>query len=234
MTVDMGTRVASNLRYAARNAVGTWDRALDLLRVDRTMQERLVTPGTDVCIEGFPRSGNTFLVRVFRHWNPDVVVGHHVHVPAQIARAVRLSVPCLVPLRLPHDAITSLLIATRGLSVGLAIASYTHFHRRIGRFRAHLTVAPFEEVVSEPGQVIARFAERSGRSFTSGSLTDDEEGRILADMRWWNRVDDRQPELLVPAPSARKDARKREVSPLVGRHPWMPSAVAAYRDLLGD
>ena len=49
----------------------------------------LVDGGTQMVIEGFPRSGNTFAVFAFRHaQRRDIRVAHHLHAPAQVIRAV--------------------------------------------------------------------------------------------------------------------------------------------------
>ena len=51
----------------------------------------LTNLNTQLVIEGFPRSANTFAVITFWHLQPKkVIVAHHQHVPAQIIRAVNL------------------------------------------------------------------------------------------------------------------------------------------------
>jgi pimeloyl-ACP methyl ester carboxylesterase len=56
-----------------------------------------ISPETDVVIEGFPRTGNTFAVTAFVMAQPGFVsVAHHVHVPAQVISAERLGVPALL------------------------------------------------------------------------------------------------------------------------------------------
>ena len=80
--------------FAARALIGTQPRLLPLLRfAPATPSEQLVLTETDVCIEGFPRSGNTFAARYFRQFTQGARVAHHIHLPAQLLLAVEYRVP---------------------------------------------------------------------------------------------------------------------------------------------
>src|SRR2546422_7828125 len=49
---------------------------------------------TEMMIEGYPRSGNTFAVAAFRlAQQRPVIVAHHLHSPAQVLEAVRRRIP---------------------------------------------------------------------------------------------------------------------------------------------
>jgi hypothetical protein len=73
-----------------------------LLRTRRSV-ERLVTPDTQLVIEGFPRSGNSFARRAFvmaqNESSHKTRIAHHIHVPAQVVRAARWRIPTLVLIR---------------------------------------------------------------------------------------------------------------------------------------
>src|SRR4051794_35640317 len=60
---------------------------------------------TDIVIEGFPRSGNTFAVVAFRLAQSRAMqVAHHLHIPAQLLWADRVGMPSMVLVRNPVDA----------------------------------------------------------------------------------------------------------------------------------
>ncbi len=73
----------------------------------------LVNRDTELVIEGFPRSGNSFAViaMMLAQKNP-LRIAHHFHVPAQIIYACRHKIPVLVILRKASDAIISQKIRT--------------------------------------------------------------------------------------------------------------------------
>src|SRR5437773_3659904 len=69
-----------------------------------------IGPDTEIVIEGFPRSATSFAVAAFRlAQDREVVVGHHVHSPAQVIEAVRRGVPAIVLVREPEEAALSFL-----------------------------------------------------------------------------------------------------------------------------
>src|SRR5215211_5813810 len=82
-----------------------------LYRLMRQDVSRIVTPDTQLVIEGFPRSGNSFARSAFvmaQSESPGKIrIAHHMHVPAQVVRAARWQIPTLVVIRRPRDAVLS-------------------------------------------------------------------------------------------------------------------------------
>jgi hypothetical protein len=153
--------------------------------ISRIRDDRRVGPGTDVCIDGYPRSGNTWTVRAFRSWNPEASVAHHMHVPGQIRAAVRLGVPTAVVVRAPRDVVVSLIVWTEGrLPPRAALWSYSWFHRQLLGLTDGIVVCRFADVVDDPGRAVSALNARFGTRFHRGS-TDEEfrEGLTLARAR---------------------------------------------------
>jgi hypothetical protein len=85
----------------------------------------LVTKDTDLCIEGFPRSANSFTAGMIAHSEDNTFkIAGHTHAPAQIIRACRLQVPTLVLIRNPFNTIISL----RGLQLEVNMVENNHNH----------------------------------------------------------------------------------------------------------
>ena len=73
-----------------------------LYRLARKDQARVVTPDTQLVMEGFPRSANSFARVAFnRAQSERVRIAHGLHVPAQVIRAARWRIPTLVLIRKP-------------------------------------------------------------------------------------------------------------------------------------
>ena len=71
--------------------------------------QRLIFSETDVVIEGFPRSANSFALAAFRSVNQGGLrIATHVHSPAQVLYAVENDIPAMVLIREPDEAILSL------------------------------------------------------------------------------------------------------------------------------
>ncbi|MCS3753184.1 hypothetical protein GGP79_001129 [Salinibacter ruber] len=73
-----------------------------------SIRNKRVTNATDIVIDGFPRSANSFAVGAFEYsQNKTVDIAHHLHVPAQIIRGCELNVPTVLLIRNPVDTIIS-------------------------------------------------------------------------------------------------------------------------------
>lgn len=67
-------------------------------------RELIVGRGTDIVIEGFPRTGNTFAVVAFKNvQDRNYQIAHHLHIISQVKKAVSNNVPVIVLVRNPVD-----------------------------------------------------------------------------------------------------------------------------------
>ena len=211
------------------------ERLLAAIGLTGSVRERLAGPGSDVCIEGFPRSANSYTVVAFRRWNRDARVAHHMHAAFQVRRAVRLGVPCCVLVRSPLDAVASTLVMDRErVSDDACYLSYIRFHRRVAPVREQLVVCRFEQVVKDPSIVVDRLNGRFGTSFATEPVTREAEDAMLASIRRRRPERSGLPEFLAAVPSEAKEARKEELRARLAGNPLLPEAQAAYDEMAGD
>lgn len=140
-----------------------------LLRTREDLAARGVTLDTQLVIEGFPRSGNSFARRAFimAQNDPQIKnhIAHHLHVPAQVVRAARWQIPTLVLIRRPRDAVLSLVIRDP-ISVDQALRYYLSFYETVEKYRDAYVLGLFEEVTEDFGQVIRRINDKFGTTFS--------------------------------------------------------------------
>jgi hypothetical protein len=204
-----------------------------LQAIGRVRSEWAVGPGSDVCIDGFPRSGNSFAVRAFRIWNPDASVAHHAHVPMQPIRAVELGVPCAVVVRPPEDAVTSMVIFSEGrVGPGVGLWCYAHFYRRLLPVRERIGVLRFERLVTDPTSAVEELNRVSGAGFGQGSGGEQEREAVLASLREDERRRGDAP-TRSSAPDPAKQRLKAELRERVATHPRLAAARAAHDAILG-
>lgn len=137
-----------------------------LLRKD--LAYLLVSKTSDIVIEGYPRSGNSFAETAFLFSQGDtqVQIASHLHLPAHVARAVRLKKPCLVLIRNPIEAIASFLAYHGGnYPVPQAIKEYIDFYKLVYQKKDQVLVAPFDLVRTNFGEVMVQLNERFNCSF---------------------------------------------------------------------
>jgi hypothetical protein len=174
-------RFAAQLRYRAKQFIGRHPWLYRAVFQNRSgYEDLLVNDDTDICIEGFPRSANSFAVAAFRHaQDKPVGIAHHNHVPAPVLTAVQNGLPTVVLIRDPVEAV----ISNRGLQLQIGavedkpmpmhvtfemhLQGWLSFYRTVERVKDRVVIALFEDVISDFGTIIDRVNERFGTSFAS-------------------------------------------------------------------
>ena len=133
-----------------------------------------VSRTTEIVIEGYPRSGNTFAVVAFRlAQGREIEIAHHLHAAAQIKRAARLDVPAIVLIREPSEAILSVVVRDPHASMRWALRSYIRFYSTVAPYLEKTVVAPFTTVTSDLASIIRKVNTRYGTAFKEFVPTED-------------------------------------------------------------
>lgn len=233
-------RGPADLRYAARCLAGARPATLPLLglanRAVRTWR-KAVGPDTEICIEGFPRSANSFLLWFFRRANPGVVAAHHLHVAGNVLAAQARGLPTVVLLREPAEAAASLWGGLGGrVGPGVLLWSYADFLRRIEPALPGCVVADFPLATARPWEVIAATNARWGCGFADGAPAEGAEEAAAAEaLEAFTRHAEAHARAtrgglaLMTAPHGGKAAAKAAAREAILSHPRLPAARAAWR-----
>jgi hypothetical protein len=201
-----------------------------------TIGRQEVQPTTQLVIEGFPRSANTFAVWAFRHaQSEDVRLAHHFHYPAQVVRAARWQIPILILIRKPTEAVISLVMKDP-LTLEQALRHYISFYRTVAQYRDACVLAPFEEVIEDYGAVIERVNNKFGTRFSVFHHTEENVREVFSRIEERHRT--RNGGTIVETRIARPSLAKQEVRRRVRRDLEAPrwktllaEATAIYEDL---
>lgn len=116
-----------------------------------------VNSKTDLCVEGFPRSANSFLTQLLRLLCPHLKVGHHTHSIVNLKLGIKNKIPVFIIIRNPIDAITSQIIRMNELksnnrfkNITYAISDYKQFYEFVLKNNNHLVIINFDEVIHSP------------------------------------------------------------------------------------
>lgn len=155
------------MRHLLRSRIDTHPTIyLTLCGIRPKTRQITVSKDTEIVIEGFPRSPNTFAVPAFTFaQGRPVKIARHLHAPAQATEAVRRGIPCVVLIRKPRDAVLSLLVREPHISAEPALKDYIRFYRSIVPYRDKFVVGRFEEVTTDFGEVIRRVNAHFGTNF---------------------------------------------------------------------
>ncbi|MDH3587771.1 MAG: hypothetical protein OEQ74_00055 [Gammaproteobacteria bacterium] len=152
-----------------------------LRRLITSKPELAASGKTELVIEGYPRSANSFSVVAFEQAQErEVKIAHHLHVPAQVIRGVQRGIPIVVLLREPVSAVASLIVREPALGIRVALWDYIHFHRTIRRYRDSFLIARFEDITDDFGRVIERLNNKWGTQFQVFDHNEENVARAFA------------------------------------------------------
>ena len=177
-----------------------------------------VNRNTQLVIEGFPRSANTFAVLAVQHVQPEKLrLARHMHVPAQIIRGVRWKIPTIILIRNPKDAIISLVMYDQKISINQALKLYISFYKSVYPYRSECVIASFEEVINNYSSIIQKTNDKFGTKFISFTPTGSELKSIFRKIEETGKIEAiRQgkikcSELNIARPSSTRASLKREL-----------------------
>lgn len=160
------THAAAQVRHELRRLLSTQRLFLALMRRRPAHAGHVINERTEIVIEGFPRSGNTFAAAALEYAQERAVaIARHLHAPAHVIEGVRRDLPVMLVLRDPVDAVISQVIRHPELTVRSGLRQYISFHSHLLPYADRLVVAPFEAITSDYGAVIDAVNDRFGTTF---------------------------------------------------------------------
>jgi len=159
-------RVAlKDVRYGLRSRAAARPVYLSFARRGEHRDE-VLSDGTAVVIDGFPRSANTFAALAFQTAQERPVrIAHNLHSAAHLIVAARRGVPTLLLIREPTDAVLSEAIRERPVSLRQVLAAYCRFYETVASRVGNMTVGEFSRVTNDFGSIIVELNRRFGTAF---------------------------------------------------------------------
>jgi len=177
----------------------------------------MVRRSTQVMIEGFPRSANTFAVVAFQITNSSISVAHHLHNLAQLAGARLYRTPSIVLFRNPFDSILSQHVFF-GEADDLELAEeWIRYYRYVLRHQDDFLLADFELVTNDYDEIIRRLNQRFNTDFSLPeiNLNRAEIGRRIKHLSATSNSAYEVRVRRFPLPSAEKERLRRDVEMLL-------------------
>lgn len=141
---------------------------------------RVTSEKSVMVLEGYPRSGNSFALKAFREAQGEygyfLQIGNHTHSFPNILRGIDLSLPVIVPIRHPYEAILSTcsyITQSKGIPAGKVgkyllknyVREYCHFYSRVLTVASKVLVVDFQDIIFDFGSIISRVNVKFDKNF---------------------------------------------------------------------
>ena len=222
--IEMKINLIARLSYPLKQFGATY-RLCSLLSAH--YRELVPSSSTSLAIEGFPRSGNSFLYEALKLKLPGHVrVAQHVHHLGNVKLCLAARLPTAILLRDPKSAILSSVLSLQCEDLDYLCRWYHKFYSWIYDHRDAVKIVRSEDLFNDPVNTIADVLEFAG--FGASELTSLEINEVRAKLDQFNTKMHQGDPLRVSYPTSEKEAAKArmEAELLACRH--FASAVAAY------
>lgn len=120
--------------------------------------KRACGPKTDIVIEGYPRSSNSFTVsmlKLFDKNEPRISIAHHTHSVDNLRLGIGYGIPVVVLARPPEDALLSYLIYSNR-TVEFVARHYISFYSGVLALDATPIAIDFHSIVTDFNSVVSK------------------------------------------------------------------------------
>jgi len=173
-------RVQRSLHRGVRQRI--WTRIIDnpvlaraYYRLDPDVRDLRLRAETDLVVEGFPRSANTYTAEAIKLANPEITLTHHLHQPLVIEWAVARGVPTILTIREPDAVVASLTAFTPGMQPEAIYTAYAEYYERLLPLVPHLVIADFNQLTTDIGCVLSRVQTHYGMTLRAPRSSDQSE-----------------------------------------------------------
>ena len=218
----------------AKNALGHEPAFLPLLlRLTPRGVSRQITDSTQLVIEGFPRSGNTFTTfAIGDACNHQITIASHVHQPSQIKNAIARGVPTVFVIRDPVFALASYLAWDQRFSASAVIREYCSYHRQLVPYADRFLICEFDEITSNISTVIERINRRYSLNIPPFDEGPSNVKRLFAQIEWADKLVHPRLDPVRSVPGPHADRRKiNEQMREALLHPSNATQLAVAQDL---
>lgn len=121
--------------------------------------ERLLRQETNLVVDGFPRSANSYIEAAFNvsQAGKGIYLSSHSHASGQVVAAVRRNLPTVVLYRNPDDAVASYMhMSASSLSMNQLFLEYVTFYKTILPLSDQVVLASFPSVTCDFPSIVKK------------------------------------------------------------------------------
>ena len=210
--------------------LGNYSPFIFLFRQFRNRYPHYAIADADVCIEAYPRSGNTFLVALVQMWNPKLKITHHSHLASNIKYSLKRGIPVAVLIRPPLDAVASAMVWDGKIRAWVGLLGYISFYSSLRLLYSKVTLLDFVMFTSDPVGALREINANTADLLEVTEYNEREEAAVrayLAKHDERNKRDDNSSSLPNKARAEQTTASEQKVAGSI----LNPKALTLYRSL---
>lgn len=208
--------------------------------------QKMIDSDTEIVIDGYRSSANTFALKAFRMAQTrEVKIAHHTHDPSQLIAAATANVPAIVLIRNPEEVVLSCTTRFYDISnkpeqeiaklIYHLISDYIYFYRRIIKYKKSYIVADFKELTSSYDSIIKKVNHKYGVNFTPFYCNEQNINQVFFTIDKKSiQIQGHLNEKAVARPSAKRKANKKFLRPYFNRlriNKRLQSSYNLYREI---
>ena len=184
-------------------------------------RHNIVSPNTHMCVEGYPRSANTFMMALLRQAEiKPYRYASHTHWAGNVLLALKLNIPVIILIREPFDCILSNAVFEPEVNLKRHIKDYILFYNKLIPYKNNANIVEFNDVTRRPNKVLLDVNKIDRCNFRSLLLeSGDEKEAVDALVEKWHygrpRSNYENVEQTIARPSADRDLMKEEYKKLI-------------------
>lgn len=154
-----------NIKYKLANQASNYPIIYSIVSRLLSGRDCYTTKNTDIVIDGFPRSGNTYATYAFIvAQKKNLIVANHIHKKSQFLLAEKYGIPAILLIRQPVETISSLMIRQPKYDPAVLFEGYYFFYNSLKISNAFI-LAPFDKLIDNYGQIIQKVNDKFGTTF---------------------------------------------------------------------
>src|SRR5205809_1965765 len=166
------------LRYSVANHASYFPAVYTFLSKSFTGRDCYTTKDTDIVIDGYPRSANTYATCAFElAQSKKIVIANHIHKKSQFLLAEKYNIPAILLIRNPLDCISSLLIRQPKYDPVVLFQGYYLLYNGLKNSDGFV-VGDFDNVINDYAKIIKCVNNKFGKNFNLYNKTEENENIV--------------------------------------------------------
>jgi len=138
---------------------------------------------TELVIEGYPRSGNTFFVTALKYTQKRKLnLAHHLHNIAQIKHGLENKIPVVILLREPKEAVKSLILRENYQNQTLLLKNYFFFYKFVKKNKKQILIFKFETIIKNFDKCIKKINKTFNMNYAIKKLNNNDIKKIFIEI----------------------------------------------------